>query len=231
MSLFFNFQLFTFSFSLSPNICDSIRLTSEKSGMIQSAPASIRRCRFQRSTPCRIDAGRAAWAKLPGYAAKIALVFHIVEWLVSERCSLPGQVSERTMATAIRVTDWFKGEAVRILQSVAKSGKGVCDRTETRILEVIQNHGERQHPVTWKDQSGNIRRLISGFRLMSSLVPFLTPTTRNNAKTHPDFVCFAVFGMVRVENDWDFVDQPGFGEEPIRNRVGVKPLNENSPRW
>jgi len=90
------------------------------------------------------DSARATWAKLPMYAAKIALVFHVVERIESGK--IPKRVSEETMSAAVQVTNWFKGEAVRILQTMAKDQGKISKyhQAETRILETIHGRICRQ---------------------------------------------------------------------------------------
>ena len=108
------------------------------------------------------DSGRATWAKLPVSVAKIALVFHVVEWMM-ESDKIPRRVSEETMAAAIRLTNWFKGEAVRILQIMTVKDKGKFikyNQAETQILEAIHTIENKGKEAT----AYGIKRLIRKYQ-------------------------------------------------------------------
>jgi len=110
------------------------------------------------------DSARAMWVKLTVTVAKIALTFHVVEWIASGNDAIPDNVSERTMSAAIRVTNWFKGEAVRILQTMTK-GNGKISKyhqAETRILEVIHAIENKGKEAT----ACGIRRLIRQYQML-----------------------------------------------------------------
>ena len=116
---------------------------------------------------CKADAGRASFSKLRDYAAKIAVVFHLAEhidngyavWPEYRHDAIPRHISEKTMAAAIQVTNWHKGETVRILATVTGSGKVVNAGDETRILEAIQTI-ETRDKGTNEATAYEIRRLI-----------------------------------------------------------------------
>jgi hypothetical protein len=87
------------------------------------------------------DAGRAAWAKLPGYAARIALVLHVVEYLEgSALYDIPSVVSAQTLEAAIRLVEWFKGESLRLLSTFCNQPLNV-DREAAAILGAIHKKG------------------------------------------------------------------------------------------
>ena len=57
---------------------------------------------------------KAAWAKFTSYAARLALVFHVVQCLKGE--GRLQEMSGDSMQRAIRLVFWFKRETARILQ-------------------------------------------------------------------------------------------------------------------
>ena len=82
---------------------------------------------------------KAFWPKLTGYAARIALVFHIAKWVegsTTERLVLDGT----TMEEAIRLTQWFKRESLRIVETVRGEAAQV-DLEAAGVIEAIKRKG------------------------------------------------------------------------------------------
>lgn len=82
---------------------------------------------------------RAAWSKLEGYAARISLIFHLLEWADSPRPPAnPGPVRAQSIRAAIEMTRWFGTEASRVYASLRESS----DHRELRqLLDVIRARG------------------------------------------------------------------------------------------
>lgn len=83
----------------------------------------------------------ATWSKLQGYAARFALLFHLIRQ-VNEDPSLenPNAIDSVSVASAIQLVQWFGDEARRI-QSVMIEGE--TDATTRRLTEVIRAKGGR----------------------------------------------------------------------------------------
>ena len=94
------------------------------------------------------DDGRATWAKFPAYAARLALILHVVQWIESKHPSgewpidIPSEISTETMWAAIRLIEWFKSESARMLNLLG-GGKTTCDREAMDILQAINKNGDR----------------------------------------------------------------------------------------
>ncbi|MCL2304832.1 MAG: DUF3987 domain-containing protein, partial [Planctomycetaceae bacterium] len=84
------------------------------------------------------DTQKALWPKLTGYAVRIALVFHVVEWVNGNTDQLA--VNAATMEKAIRLAQWHKRESLRIVELTLKEAAQV-DLDVTAILETIKRKG------------------------------------------------------------------------------------------
>lgn len=83
---------------------------------------------------------RSAWAKLEGYAARLALVIHMARW-ASGNESVPDPttpVDETSIAAGIRLSRWFCNEAKRVYAVMEESEE---DRKKRELIEWIRNRG------------------------------------------------------------------------------------------
>lgn len=81
---------------------------------------------------------KAAWAKFTSYAARLALVFHVVQCLKGD-----GQLNEMSgdsMQRAIRLVFWFKRETARILQ-LLRHAKCEIDFESKAVLDLVERNG------------------------------------------------------------------------------------------
>ncbi len=94
----------------------------------------------------------AAWSKLEGYAARLALIIHFVRWAAGD-CTLrtPDAVDEASVAAGVALSRWFGLEARRVYVMMAESDE---DRDQRRLVEWIQNRGGS---VTARDLTRNHR--------------------------------------------------------------------------
>ncbi|MCL2305329.1 MAG: DUF3987 domain-containing protein [Planctomycetaceae bacterium] len=83
---------------------------------------------------------KAFWAKFASYAARLALVFHVVQRIEdgAPMEELPGE----TMQRAIRLIMWFKREAARILKLLRQT-KCEIDFEAQAVLGLIEQNGGR----------------------------------------------------------------------------------------
>jgi hypothetical protein len=94
----------------------------------------------------------AAWSKLEGYAARLALIIHYARWAADE-ASLqhPDRIDADSMRRAVTLAEWFKQEARRVY--------GVLGETDEQR--------ERRQLVEWIARKGGavtIRELQQGRR-------------------------------------------------------------------
>ena len=82
---------------------------------------------------------RAAWAKLEGATARLALIFHLAAWAASGQ-PMAGPVGRAALEAAIGLTDWFKHEVERVYQALAEEPGGQRAR---RVLEAVGRLGGR----------------------------------------------------------------------------------------
>jgi hypothetical protein len=81
----------------------------------------------------------AAWSKLEGYAARLALLFHLIRNAADDPSAVdPRCVDRQSMEAAIRVTRWFAREALRVNAMLSESD---AERTDRRLVEWIERKG------------------------------------------------------------------------------------------
>lgn len=81
----------------------------------------------------------AAWSKLEGYAARLALIIHYARWAADD-ASLkdPDKIDADSMARAVILAEWFKGEARRVYGVLGESDD---QREQRQLVEWIQRRG------------------------------------------------------------------------------------------
>jgi len=86
------------------------------------------------------DTQKAFFPKLTGYAARIALVFHIVKWIDEDTVDYDF-IDGETMESAIQLTQWFKREALRINENM-RGETAQVDFEASAILGAIRRKDE-----------------------------------------------------------------------------------------
>ena len=79
----------------------------------------------------------AAWSKLEGYAARLALVCHLTDWAVGSDAT-PGPVDQAAVESGIALTEWFKNETRRVY---AVLGEGDDERADRELVDLIRRRG------------------------------------------------------------------------------------------
>jgi Protein of unknown function (DUF3987) len=81
----------------------------------------------------------AAWSKLEGYAARLALVHHLVRVAAGDETVIdPDTVDEISMAAGIALSQWFGAEAKRVYEMLGEAEK---DQAERQLIELIDRLG------------------------------------------------------------------------------------------
>jgi hypothetical protein len=81
----------------------------------------------------------AAWSKLEGYAARLALVVHLTRWAANDATLRdPVRVDEASIAAGVVLARWFGHEARRVY---AVLGESDDDRKTRRLVELIRRMG------------------------------------------------------------------------------------------
>ncbi len=86
----------------------------------------------------------AAWSKLEGYAARLALVCHLVNWAAGNDVA-PGPVDQTAVASGIELVEWFKNETRRVYAVLSETD---AERGQRRLVEWI---GQRGGKVTVRE--------------------------------------------------------------------------------
>ncbi len=81
----------------------------------------------------------AAWSKLEGYAARLALVIHCVRWAAEDpTLMVADEVDEQSVGTGIALSRWFGHEARRVYSILAEDDEA---RDRRRLAEWIERRG------------------------------------------------------------------------------------------
>jgi hypothetical protein len=94
----------------------------------------------------------AAWSKLEGYAARLALVVHLTRWAAGDATLRdPAWVDEASVAAGVALARWFGNEARRVYAILSESDD---DRETRRLVEWIERRGGT---VTARDLTHGVR--------------------------------------------------------------------------
>ncbi len=94
----------------------------------------------------------AAWSKLEGYAARLALVVHLTRWAAGDATLRDAsRVDEASIAAGVVLARWFGDEARRVYAILSESDD---DRETRRLVEWI---GRKGGTVTARDLTHGIR--------------------------------------------------------------------------
>lgn len=97
----------------------------------------------------------AAWSKLEGYAARLALVVHLTRWAAGDAnggaLRDPARVDEASIAAGVVLARWFGDEARRVYAILSESDD---DRETRRLVEWIERKGGA---VTARDLTHGVR--------------------------------------------------------------------------
>jgi hypothetical protein len=81
----------------------------------------------------------AAWSKLEGYAARLALVVHFVRWAAGDSTlTSADEVDADSIAAGVKLSRWFGNEARRAYAILSESDE---ERDGRRLAELIQRKG------------------------------------------------------------------------------------------
>lgn len=81
----------------------------------------------------------AAWSKLEGYAARLALVIHLVRWAGNDpTLGDPTLVDAESVRAGVVLARWFANEARRVYSVLSESDD---ERDARRLVELIQRRG------------------------------------------------------------------------------------------
>jgi hypothetical protein len=94
----------------------------------------------------------AAYSKLEGYCARLALVVHLVRQATGEVAT--EAIDAKSMEMAIALTEWFKHECRRTYQMLSESDD---ERAHRELIELIQRHGGTITPRELRQASRRYR--------------------------------------------------------------------------
>jgi hypothetical protein len=81
----------------------------------------------------------AVWFKLEAYAARFALIFHLVRLVANDNTLLDAEwVDQESIDAGIRLSDWLGNEARRIYAVLAESE---AEQETRELVELIQRRG------------------------------------------------------------------------------------------
>lgn len=123
-----------------------------------------------------VDEEAAAWSKLEGYGARLAMVIHLAREALAD-APTPGPVDRQSVAAAVTLVRWFGDEAIRAYAMLAKP-----DSVLDRLVEWIGRHPEGvterdlvRGPTPWRGDAGraesDLMRLVEDGRVTRCPMP------------------------------------------------------------
>jgi len=79
----------------------------------------------------------AAWSKLEGYAARLALVCHLTDWAAGNDLT-PGPVDQVAVESGVRLVEWFKNETRRVYAVLTEGDE---ERADRELVDLIRRRG------------------------------------------------------------------------------------------
>jgi hypothetical protein len=81
----------------------------------------------------------AAWSKLEGYAARFALIVHLVRWAAGDSTLAdPNAVDAQSIEAGVTLSRWFGQEAKRVYAVLSESDE---EREQRQLAELIERRG------------------------------------------------------------------------------------------
>lgn len=105
----------------------------------------------------------AVWSKIEETAARLALVSHMVRYCAGEQGVDSRVLDETSMASGIRLAQWFKTEAMRVYAMLAETDGEEANR---RLAEWVDRNGgyttarEVQQKCRWLKESGRAEKAL-----------------------------------------------------------------------
>ena len=90
----------------------------------------------------------AAWSKLEGYAARLALVVHLARAAAEDPTLLhPDVIDASSIASGVRLSRWFASEARRVYATLAADDE---ERQTQQMIELLERQGAPVSPREWQ---------------------------------------------------------------------------------
>lgn len=140
----------------------------------------------------------AAWSKLEGYAARLALVVHLTRWAAGDATLRdPARVDEASIGAGVVLARWFGDEARRVYAILSESDD---DRETRRLVELIRRKGGSMSGRELVQASRAFRTVADAEAALSVLVEagagsWVTPEQRAGGRPRARrFVLAPVYG-------------------------------------
>jgi hypothetical protein len=141
----------------------------------------------------------AAWSKLEGYAARLALVVHLTRWAAGDATLHdPSRVDEASVKAGVILARWFGHEARRVYAILSESDD---DREARRLVELIRRMGGDVSGRELVQRSRMFRTVADAEAALSGLVEvgagsWVTPEQRGRGGPKARrFVLSPVYGV------------------------------------
>lgn len=170
-----------------------------------------------------------AWAKLKGYAARLALVVHLTRWAAGDATLRdPARVDEASIAAGVVLARWFGDEARRVYAMLRESEES---RENRELVELIQRMGGHTSGRELVQRSRMFKTVAEANAALSGLVKagegsWVTPEQRGRGGPKAErFVLSPVYGVNVYGN--------ALGDTGNANPVDVDGVNKptNAGEW
>lgn len=85
----------------------------------------------------------AAWSKLEGYAARFALLVHLIREVAGDPTASPGAVDAASVAAGVALSRWFGSEAGRVYEILGADVESAEARERRELTRLIRERGGR----------------------------------------------------------------------------------------
>jgi hypothetical protein len=170
----------------------------------------------------------AAWSKLEGYAARLALIIHFARWACDDPdLTNPDEVDAESIAAGIGLSRWFGGEAER-LYTVMRESDEDADRRE--LVELVRHLGGT---ATARDLQQHARRYRTAADATAALLTLVDAGMARVARPSPSAKGGRprqVFELIEPEEECesDPVDTVDVDETPA-GAAGTEVLSTGTP--
>lgn len=112
----------------------------------------------------------AAWSKLEGYAARLALVVHLIRVAAGDPDADAEAIDEKSVAAGVTLSRWFGNEASRLYELIGGKGESAEARELRQLVSLVREKGGR---ITVRDLMRASRRYRPGAKIAESALQML----------------------------------------------------------
>lgn len=140
----------------------------------------------------------AVWSKLEGYAARLALLMHLIRYAANDPKLVDSdKIDEQSLTAAIELSRWFGEETSRIYVEIGGRTESLEEQERRKLLRIIRNH---PGGITARELMRHCQRLRKDVQLAEEALEELVekglgimqirPTTVQGGRPTKEFILF-----------------------------------------